>query len=869
MSARLEKLFLRYRERGDAAALAEVFDATAPELFRLAQHLVRDALSAEDVLQDTFVAAIDAATRWDASRPLVPWLTGILARKASESRRRARRQVDPQRLEERGERDPSATAEDAEFSRELRAALARLPELYREVLERHLLHGAGPSEIARDLERSPGAVRMQLFRGLEQLRRALPAGFAAGAALALFAPRGLSSVREAVLAHAVSQGAVLAAAGGAAATATALAWPMGAAVALALVLGVWFVRGVLLERPRDLEPASPQAPGVVLAPPLEPGAGADRSDRAPPILREQETAAPRVLRGVVRGPQGEDAAAVALTLRGVARYVWPEAHAAHARPASDGTFEIALDGLLAAARERGPLDALELELDHRDWLHERVRVDSDAALLGAADASGVELWVEVDLTRALVLEGRVERPGPGPAPEVGALPVEEGAAVPRWLDRAVADEAGNFRLRLPAVGEVEVVACAADTLAAGERHWVGAGGLSLPRALRLESGVRVEGTVQLTGFSGDVERMDAAAVWPGESPARIELAGRELAARAGRWSTDGGSAVVAADGGFVLAGLERGEHVLTPRVRSAYLLWPEHALASTHRLLGPIERLSIEIPLATLRVRLLDAAGVPIAGAFEPMGAGWSKRVATHADGQRALQVLAGAELTLWTPGASAGALPVRAPGAGETLDVDLRLDAAPRPTSLRIDLAAPDGLPESIAAGLFHPGASDPFGVRTLEPRGGQLELADPPTQAFELELFAGGAHAHLVDGWLRARAEVPESALRPAIVPLTLARGARLRVTARDAAGRALPLRARVLDLWGNEHPVRFLRRGSSDQAFTEGGRLSDLGPVDVVPNLPAGLWTVEAIDEDGVVRRRHVRLAAGDVVDVELGP
>ena len=61
MFDRPTRLFLRWRDRGDAAALAELFDRTAPELLRLALHLCRHAVDAEDVLQATFLAAIESA----------------------------------------------------------------------------------------------------------------------------------------------------------------------------------------------------------------------------------------------------------------------------------------------------------------------------------------------------------------------------------------------------------------------------------------------------------------------------------------------------------------------------------------------------------------------------------------------------------------------------------------------------------------------------------------------------------------------------------------------------------------------------------------------------------------------------------------
>ena len=46
-----EVLFERYRSRGDARALGELFDRTAPSLLRIALHLARDPAAAEDLLQ--------------------------------------------------------------------------------------------------------------------------------------------------------------------------------------------------------------------------------------------------------------------------------------------------------------------------------------------------------------------------------------------------------------------------------------------------------------------------------------------------------------------------------------------------------------------------------------------------------------------------------------------------------------------------------------------------------------------------------------------------------------------------------------------------------------------------------------------------
>ena len=77
MTVTPEQHFLRYRERGDAEALGLVFDALAPELLLVAAHLAGGD-HAEDVVQATFVDAIRQQDRWDAGRPLAPWLCGML-----------------------------------------------------------------------------------------------------------------------------------------------------------------------------------------------------------------------------------------------------------------------------------------------------------------------------------------------------------------------------------------------------------------------------------------------------------------------------------------------------------------------------------------------------------------------------------------------------------------------------------------------------------------------------------------------------------------------------------------------------------------------------------------------------------------------
>lgn len=195
-----ELLFQRWCTRADARALGELFDRNAPQLLKLAIHLVGDAAAAEDLVQATFLAAIEQRERLDASRPFGPWLTGVLTNKAREQRRAARRALDLERLAPQlVDEDASAPLERRELHGEVARAIDELEEPYRQVLLLRLRHGLAAADIAHVLEREPGTVRVQLHRGLERLRKILPSALASSLVLALAAPRGLAALREQVV----------------------------------------------------------------------------------------------------------------------------------------------------------------------------------------------------------------------------------------------------------------------------------------------------------------------------------------------------------------------------------------------------------------------------------------------------------------------------------------------------------------------------------------------------------------------------------------------------------------------------------------------------------------------------------------------
>ncbi len=283
------RLFERWRRRGDAAALGRLFDETAPELVRVAMGLVAEPGDADDLVQQTFLTAIERAERFDAERRVTAWLVGILVHHAHEARRGRRRAREAEPREGAEVPDPARDAAAAELGAELERALAALSTQHRDVVEPYLREGRRPVELARERGLAPGTVRMRIHRGLDELRRALPRGLALGALVAASGIRpgsGLAAVRAEVLRRAAPHAATLA---GAAAASHAPLLLGGltvtkkvAALALALVLAA----GALAVS--RLAAAPPVADGpTVAATPATRADGADRSPLRAPQASEQ------------------------------------------------------------------------------------------------------------------------------------------------------------------------------------------------------------------------------------------------------------------------------------------------------------------------------------------------------------------------------------------------------------------------------------------------------------------------------------------------------------------------------------------------------------------------------------------------------
>jgi RNA polymerase sigma-70 factor, ECF subfamily len=140
-----------------------------PDLLRFAFWLSRDYALAEDVVQESLLRAWKAQDSLLEERAAKPWFLTIIRREYARTFERKRFvTVDVEEL--LAKEEPMLAAVDDLDLVEMRAAIFRLPEEYREPLALQVLMGCSTAEIAAELDLSNAAVLTRLFRARKQLR---------------------------------------------------------------------------------------------------------------------------------------------------------------------------------------------------------------------------------------------------------------------------------------------------------------------------------------------------------------------------------------------------------------------------------------------------------------------------------------------------------------------------------------------------------------------------------------------------------------------------------------------------------------------------------------------------------------------------
>jgi len=170
---------LRRSGRGDEAAFAQLYDATAARLHGLVLRVVRDPAQAEEVTQEVYLEIWRTATRFDPARgSALSWLMTIGHRRAVDRVRSAeassRRDATYHRETRPVEHDQTAEAATASLEAgRVRQALQTLTPVQREALELAYFGGYTHTEVATMLDLPVGTAKTRIRDGLIRLRDAM------------------------------------------------------------------------------------------------------------------------------------------------------------------------------------------------------------------------------------------------------------------------------------------------------------------------------------------------------------------------------------------------------------------------------------------------------------------------------------------------------------------------------------------------------------------------------------------------------------------------------------------------------------------------------------------------------------------------
>ncbi len=164
-------------QRNDPRAFEAVYDRHAGSAFGLAYRMCGRRATAEEVVQEAFLAIWRSGARYDRARGSVrTWILGIVHHRAIDALRRSivhdRRRASDEGIEERFEATERTEVEAVrrDEAREIRGLLDELPEEQRQVIELAYFGGFTHAEIAEMLRMPLGTVKGRMRLGLEKLR---------------------------------------------------------------------------------------------------------------------------------------------------------------------------------------------------------------------------------------------------------------------------------------------------------------------------------------------------------------------------------------------------------------------------------------------------------------------------------------------------------------------------------------------------------------------------------------------------------------------------------------------------------------------------------------------------------------------------
>ena len=175
-----ESTLIRHATDGDAAAWEPLVLAHQEAVFRLCYLLLGDPDDAEDIAQETFLRAWKYLKRFDAARPLRPWLFSIASNLSSNRRRSAGRYFAALTRAFRDE--PTSVNTEEKSSQHVQAndlwkAVQTLNLPDQQIVYLRYFLDLSITETAEVLQVAEGTVKSRSSRALEKLRSVIKLDF--------------------------------------------------------------------------------------------------------------------------------------------------------------------------------------------------------------------------------------------------------------------------------------------------------------------------------------------------------------------------------------------------------------------------------------------------------------------------------------------------------------------------------------------------------------------------------------------------------------------------------------------------------------------------------------------------------------------
>jgi RNA polymerase sigma-70 factor (ECF subfamily) len=163
-------------QRGDTEAFGQLYRRYARMVHGVLLSRVRPA-EVEDLVQDVFLRALPRLRGLRDTARFGAWLAAIARNIATDYYRRSQTQpATPGDATDPDQQPAKSGIPGTTEAAEILECIRGLPEAYRETLILRLVEGMTGPEIAARTGLSPGSVRVNLHRGMQQLRQKLAAG---------------------------------------------------------------------------------------------------------------------------------------------------------------------------------------------------------------------------------------------------------------------------------------------------------------------------------------------------------------------------------------------------------------------------------------------------------------------------------------------------------------------------------------------------------------------------------------------------------------------------------------------------------------------------------------------------------------------